>query len=426
VKIRRVLLYAGLLVVVGTYGWRFVEGIAVSDALEWGLIHTANRDYAEAVPFLDRAAVGEVRLRALRMAGEGRLYAWERRVRHRGPLAVTHELLAGAAANFLQCRCAGPASRRSWEGLGEVYDAAEWIGRERRSERPIVADADPWMRVGRPGRVAVGLMRKAREMAPTWFRVHNKLALALWAYGLEAEARQAVRDSARALPLFSAHYYREIAQVPPWVLDEFASASWEALGQTPLLPRTIQLIDLGKLERRRGDDVRAVEALRGALSGPGEALNRAEASYHLGLALIALGEAEEGLRRLKDAGEHPAFHDAALRSLAVSLDHLGRPAEALDHLRKLRWRAPDDVWACLQYAAVARKLGDPSAAIEALEWAMGRHPEDPAPRAALIDLHIVQRQWVQAATLLDDLARRSDAEQEVARLRKVLALARAQ
>jgi len=410
--------------VVGTYGWRFAAGIAVSDALEWGLIHTANRDYADAVPYLDRSAVGEARLRALRMAGEARLYAWERQVRYRGPLGAEGELLDGAAARFLECRCAGPASRRSWEGLGEVYDAVEWIGRERRSERPIQAGADPWLRVGRPGRVAVGLMRKAREMAPTWFRVHNKLALALWAYGLEAEAREAVRESARALPLFSAHSYREIAQVPAWVLDEFAAASWETLGQTPLLPRTTQLIDLGKLERRRGDDARAVEALREALAGRGDALNRAEASYHLGLALVALGQGEEGLSYLRQAGEHPVFHDAALRSLAVSLDHLGRPAEALEHLRKLRWRVPDDLWACLQFAALARRQGDVPAAIEALEWAAGRHPDEPAPRAALIDLCIVRKDWARAATLLEELARRPGVEDEVARLRKILAAAR--
>jgi tetratricopeptide (TPR) repeat protein len=421
VNARRAPMLAVLTALFGFYAWRWVSGIKATDDLEWGLIHTANHDFLLAVPYLDRAAVGAQRLRAVRLAGEARVYGWEHQVRHRGALAPERTLLEAAARDFLECRCAGPASRRSWEGLGEVYDDLEWIGRERRSERPLAQSAEPWDRVGKPGRIAVGLLRSARDLAPGWFRIHDKLALTLWAYGLEKEARQAVRDSARALPLFAAHSYRELAQMPAWVMDEFASASWEVLGQTPQITRTAQLIDLGKLERRAGHDQRAVEALREAVAHPGDVLNRAEANYHLGLALIAVGQVDEGIERLTLSGEHPVFHAAALRSLAVSLEGLGRYAEALEYLRKLRWSDPDDLWACLQFAIVARHTGDGPGAIEALEWAKDRHPEDRAPSVALVQTYLALGQAGAAKAELEQLTQRPDAAADVERLRRALA-----
>ena len=52
---------------------------------------------------------------------------------------------------------------------------------------PLKPVADPWERVGRPGRISLGMLRQALERAPNWYALHDKLALNLWGYGLDTE-----------------------------------------------------------------------------------------------------------------------------------------------------------------------------------------------------------------------------------------------
>jgi tetratricopeptide (TPR) repeat protein len=404
------LLIAALL---GVYGYRTVHGIRGGWSLERGHVLRNLGNYPGAVPRLDAGAVGANRLRALRMAAEVRLDMWERQVRRRGTLGADAEVLLEAGEGFLTCRCVAPAARRSWKGIGEVYDAFEWIGRETRAETPYVSPVHPWARVGRPGRVAVGMLRVALDVSPNWGQLHDRLALTLWNYGLETPAREAVRRSAQVLPVFYRHPYHKIPELPEWVPEEFALASREVLGEVPLFPRIAHLIDLGKLERRIGAYDRAIDALEEALAAGGDDLRRAEASFHLGLALVAAGRHDEGRVHLNTAREHPVFRVSALRSLAVAAEERGEFAEALDYLRRLRWEHPGELWPCLKFAEVAARVGEWPAALESLRWAKLKHPADPRPYVALAQAHLAMGDTTAATTVADDLAEVAGPEEPV-------------
>ena len=396
-----VLLLSTLLI--GVYGYRTVIGFPATWALERGHRLRNSRVYKAASPWLESAAVGSNRTRALLMAGEARWTRWKRQVRRRGAVGADLDSLVLAADDYLRCQCGAPASRQAWLGLGDVYHALERIGRERRATLPYLPHPDPWSRVGRPGRVAIGMTRRALEVAPYWSRVHDRLALTLWSYGIDNEARKAVRASARSLPLYFRHTYIRRPELPGWFAREFADASWEVLGQVRLFPRTRHLIELGKLERRNGADGRAVEALREALGGRTSALMRAEISYHLGLALLDEGSEEEGRAYLRETSENPVFRVGSLRSLASWAQAADRDAEALEYLRSLRREDPGKLGYSLEFAEVARRLEDWPAALESLKWARIRHPADPRPYRGLVETYL----------MMDDLGSANAVAQEL-------------
>lgn len=407
--------------VAGAYGYLALSGIKAALLFQRGIEFYRSREYEDAAPLLEQAAVGSYRLRALRLSAESHLERWEAQVAGRGQLGGEREELVLAARGFLECRCVAPASRRSWEGLGEVYREIEWTGREARSLEPFEPGLDAWSRVGRPGRIAIGMVRGALELAPNWYALLDDLALTFWAYGLEEEARRAVSDSATRLPVFYRHAYAHLTQPPQWMLDTFAEGSRGAVGRVPLLAPVTHLLDLGKLELQRGAYDLAVSTLRAALGERGDTTNRAEAEFNLGLSLLASGQVGEGRVHLETAAKNPLFRAAALGDLARAAERAGDLPQALQYLRSLRQEDPRDLEACLSFAGVARKLEDWPAAIEALRWARLIHPEDPRPHLDLISTHLDMGDSLAATTLLREVERWLAAPAEVARLRSRIA-----
>ena len=405
----------------GTYGFRAVHGVPAGLALDKGHLFRNQSNQAAAAPLIEAGVLGGNTRRALIMSGEVHLNEWDRQVRKRGPLGADPNELLLAARSFLACRCESPASHQVWQGLGEVYDSVEWIGRERRALRPFAPPDSPWERVGRPGRAAIGLLRTAVDLAPNWFRTRDALALVLWNYALEGLAREAVRESARALPTYYRHPYRRYA-LPRWFAEEFADASREVLGQVPLYPLNDQLLELGKLERSLGEDERAAADLRRVVEAGGDPLRVGEASFQLGGTLLDLGQLEEAERYLDAAAEHPVFRPSALRALARLAERLGNQARALELLRRLRREVPDELWPCLEFADLARRMENWPAAIEALRWAKLKHADEPAPYVALAEVYLQQSDVAAAAAVAAELERAvgSDAP-ELAELKKKLA-----
>jgi len=402
---RRALSLPLIVVLLGGFGVRAYQGIRGGWELDRGHLERNRGNYEEAAPRLESAAVGQNVRTALLMAGEARLDLWEKQVRRRGALGADPQQLVHAARDFLTCRCVAPAARRHWKGLGEVYDAMEWMARERRSEQAWVPREQAWAGVGRWGRVAVGVLKVALDSSPNWGRLHDRLALTLWNYGLDDDARMAVRDSARVLPIFYRHPYHKIPELPDWVAEEFAAASREVLGQVPLFPRHGHLIDLGKLERRLGANERAIAVLEEALAAGGDRLRVAEASFHLGLAQVAAERFSEGQRHLEQALEHPVFRVSALRSLATLAARQGDDATALGHLRRLRWEQPGELWPCLEFAVVAARMENWPAATESLRWARLKHSGDPRPVIELARIHLAMGDRNSATSMAEELER---------------------
>lgn len=388
----------------GVYGYRAVTGVVGGLALARGIPLAQARDYEGAVPLLEAGAVGVDRLDSLRYAADARLDVWEVDSKSGGPLGADEKLLQEAARDYLECLCLAPASRRPLEGLALVYHKLEWIGRERRSEEtPFRSDSPTWNHVGSSGRIAIGMMRRAVQAAPNWFTLNDWLARALWDDGVEDGARQAVRDAARSLPLYSRHAFPDDEPMTTWVRDTFAETSREMLGRTPFVTRSQQLIDLGKLERERGDNERAVAAFTEALAGRVSELERAEAAFHMGHALLALGQDAEGRDRLAEAAQHPVFKTAALIGLARAAEQTKDDERALTHWRELRREEPGNLDFCLNFARVATGLGDWPAVLEALRWAKMIQPTDPRAYVALVESYVSMGDKAAARVALDEL-----------------------
>jgi tetratricopeptide (TPR) repeat protein len=221
------------------------------------------------------------------------------------------------------------------------------------------------------------------------------------------------------------HWYRGIDDLPSWVLEEFAVASWESLEEQSLFPRAAHLIDLGKLERRNGAYERSIEALTLALEVGGDDLRRAEAHFHLGLALMALDRRSEALRELETAGEHPVFLPSVLIQLGADAERTGNDKAALEHYRRLRWESPKDLNYCMRFATVARRLEDWPAALEALRWAKQTHSREWQPFAATVETYIDKGDLASARLALAEIEDWPEQAAEVDRLRRMLVRAAA-
>jgi O-antigen ligase len=196
-----------------------------------------------------------------------------------------------------------PASGGPWAKLGKVY---------RRGGRPDLA---------------IGMTRVAIEREPANFVYHDRLATMLWELDLVEPALAAVRRSARVQPVFRYHSYKRYDPVPEPIVDAFAAGSREALGHAPYLRRARHLIALGRVELRRGNLGQAEADLRAAQHVPGDAINRAEAHYYLGLVMTRQGRYAEALENLELARKHrylEPYAIAATRRAIEARDRAGR------------------------------------------------------------------------------------------------------
>jgi hypothetical protein len=404
------------------YGYRAFVGIRAGWTFEKGRESYRARTYEEASPLLERSAVGFLGLRATRLAAEARKELWEQQEDLLGAVEADPAPLFAAADGFLRCRCISPASRRSWEGLGEVYNQLEWIERERRALTSFQPGLPPWSRVGRQGRISIGMIRSALELAPNWYSLLDELALTFWAYGLEEESREAIRASARSLPLFYRHRYWRVPDVPRWMFDTFAEASREALGQVPLLAPVSHLNDLGKLDLLREEYELAVVTLKDALEESGDATNRAETEFNLALALLALGDEAGGREHLEIAAENPVFRAASLRELARVAERSGDLASAVERLRQLRYEDPSNLEYCLEFAEMAKEIPIWPAVTEALRWARLIHPDDPRPHLALADAYLEMGDTMAAKALFREIQELEVDPEELQRLGRRIAM----
>ena len=395
--VRRVAVWVAVVALCTVYGYRALRGAVAGYAFAQGRLLAAEGPSRNALAYFDVSGVGANRFRANQAAAQMRVRLWKSIEESEGPVAAGYDALDGAAQDYVVALCTAPASPTPWRGLGEVYERRERI---RRAALGGDSVATGWSGLGRPGRVAVGMMRRAIERGESWFVLYDELAKLLWRFELEREAEDMAGRSAQVLPMLSRHQYPPGAEMPRPLLDAFAEASWQAIDQVPFVPRRDHLVDLGRIEMLRGRPEAAVRALEAAVDEPGDEVGRVEVLFYLGAALMELGRMDEAESRFDAASAHPAFRDASLLSLAQIAERTGRLELALRHLRDLRWEDPDNLWYCLEYARTARRLAQWDKAVEALRWARINHPEDIRPMSEMAQTHLAQGEVGAAASLL--------------------------
>ena len=232
-------------------------------------------------------------------------------------MAETHELWT-IGNLFFVLRSHGIPTRReelaALLGLEIVRDEAAELAAQARFHRVHMHD---------PGE-AVGLLRRAVELAPGDASLWHQLAQALHGADDDAEAQLAV-DRALALDPGNgaAHFERGLICVhtdPAAAADAFARAA--ALGHQPLQARTNQSTCLAMIGRRD-------EALRLLEDLTREHPDFAEGWYSLGLARVKLGHHEASIAALDRATALDPDHANAHYARACAHALAGAPEPAL-------------------------------------------------------------------------------------------------
>lgn len=354
---RRPLLLLAALSLVAVFGFRAYHGIVGGYAYAIANLRVYGTRFADSLPHYARAEVGFNRFEAKRRAGDARIDVWEEDAFRRGPRGADRAVLIEAVDDYAACGCLAPASRKSWFGLALVYHKLEWEDRMLRTEDPDLDPEDPWARVGRSGRLAVGFARMAVESAPEWFLFKDWLTGTYWLYGLEQMAREEIAASARVLPVYGPHEYRKSEFLHEWVTEDFVRASREMIGKIPQIDPGVHAIDLARLEARLGNHEQAIRDAQQAVDSRLDALREAEARFLLGVSLVEVGRLEEGIARLEEAGEHPVFGVSSLLNLARVAEREGDDEAALRYLRALRRADPSSAEYCVRFAELAARTG---------------------------------------------------------------------
>jgi len=412
---------AGLLIA-GFFTARAWTGVPSGRNYERGRIEDRAGRFAESALLLDRAAVGANRTDALWRAGRSRLALWDTmpvpdRV---GPTG--DRTLKETAVRFLAGLTGSPSSGWFVAALGDVYSRREIVARSRRVTELSALDRGPWALVGDDGKIAIGLTRTAIDREPNRFELRDQMVLLLEQNGLRADALRAMDESARVLPNFDAHPQFSVDSLPRELVERFWRAARSApSGDAPLLSRDRYLLSLGQLGRRLGHLEEAEQDLRTALSQPGTSLARAEQSFHLALVLIDRGRLEEAEAMLELAAREPVFGPGVAGTRARIAEMRGRLPEALDQLREARRLQPRELWALLEFARVGQKAGSWDQAEESLRWALVVHPEDPAPRRAMVELLLAEGERARARRELEEYVRSFGRTEDAVRLEQALA-----
>lgn len=424
--LRRVSFWFGV-ALVAVYAVRAVSGVIGGVAYSRGSRFAAQGDFYQALRHLEWAASGLDPAGLAWLRAQVRQGLWERMLEEGGGrTSQTDRVLRDCYNDYAEAIRLSPASGWYLTNLGDLYQDVEIEERVDQVLSLDLLDSGPWAFVGRPGRIAIGLCRLGIAREPNVYTLQDRLALLYFDNGLTEPGLEAVRESARIQPMWYLHPFRDLNPMPEGLLDAFAEASREALGDTPLLGRSVHLVALGKVELQRGEYAQAEADLRAALAAPGHWMNHAEASYYLGYALMEQERYDEALEALLGAEEHPSMVPLSLAAQALVAERTGHVEEALELLRRLRRLAPRTLAYTLEFARVARRLELWEQCEDALKWARITHPGDARPHADLVLLYIDTDDPSDALRALDELARVEGESDRVVRLRQRIQASRAQ
>jgi len=404
---RRRALFWALCALSMVFAVRAAYGLVAGLSFSQGRHFARLGQYERALPLLDRAAVGELIPEARWLASVVRLGLWQQRIGNEAAPEDVAALLAEAYVDATAALAASPASGWNWMALGNLYHQAERLAVHRQGVPLNLLTRDRWAFVGRPGRIAIGMMRIGLTREPNWYLFHEQLAYVYYEYRLEAETLEAVYASARALPVYELHAYRTLRPADPEILDIFARGALDSLGHVPWMRPVRHRIALGRLEVRRENWVKAEAHLRKALELTGIPLNVAETQYYLGLSLNGQGRFDEGLAALVEAEAQSPMETLAVIAQADLAERLDQWDRALELWARAKRLDPHRIDVPLRLAQAARVTGNYERAVHTLREAARSNPASTAPLVELVSLYIDQKDLGKARAALADLERRS-------------------
>jgi tetratricopeptide (TPR) repeat protein len=422
---RRRLLFWALSLLSVVFAVRAFYGLVAGISFSEGRRLARMGQYERALPFLDRAAVGELLPEARWLAGEVRLGLWQQEIDAESDPQDVEAILAAAYVDASAALAASPASGWHWMALGNLYHQAERLSAHRHGVPLSLMGKDPWALVGRPGRIAIGMMRIGLAREPNWYLFRDQLAYVYYDYLLLDETYDAVYESALALPVYELHAYRTLRPQDPDILDAFARGALDSLGRVPWMRPVRHRVALGRLEVRRANWVEAEAHLRQALELDGIELNVAEAQYYLGLSLKGQGRFEEARQALIEAEKQPPLALLSVVAQAELAERFEQPSEALSLWARANRLDPHRLDISLRLSAAALAAEEPERVIHTLREAVRLHPTATEPLVQLLGSYIDQGDLRKARIALPDLESLSPEHPSLPGLREKLGLASA-
>ncbi|MDH3785688.1 MAG: O-antigen ligase family protein, partial [Acidobacteriota bacterium] len=356
-------------------GWNYTKGRRFSAA----------GDYAAALPHVDRTGIGHHKSSSLWLAGQVRLGLWHEKLTQGESPDSVRPLLEDAFENYTQAISLSPASGWYWANLGDLYYQLERTDRVLRPVDLEELDADPRLRVGRWGRVAVGLTRLGIRREPNVYTFHDQLAFMFWHYECRDDAQAAARSSAEVLPLYRIHAYDLLDPAPDELLRAFAEGIERSVGHTPFIHDVRRQISRGIVAMKLGEFEEAARHLQVATQGDTSSLLGSDAQFQLGRVLMRLERFEEAAASFRAADGHPNFARVAPLQEGLAHEQAGNLEAALAAYGRARRAHREDLEAALGYARVAGRLGQRDRQASVLVWATRNHPGDRRPWLRLLE-----------------------------------------
>ena len=168
------------------------------------------------------------------------------------------------------------------------------------------------------------------------------------------------------------------------------------------------LFQLANAHRNLGDHKAALRFERAVLDlqpdHPGALQGQISSLWALKDLEGLIGAADQALAQLP--GDGPEARNVILRR-AVALRRLGRPAEALEPLRALCARSPDDLELLQELAAALRSNGDLDEALARDRDILARQPDHRGALLGQVNTLLVQSQFLPALELIDQALTRA-------------------
>jgi tetratricopeptide (TPR) repeat protein len=401
-----------------------VRGVASGRAFSAGLRDAAAGRYGPAVAELDRGAVGIHRFEARWMAGEVRLGIWDRMDDPAAYGAEGVRTLSEAAREFLASEREVAASGWPLSGLATAYRRVEQVEAAGRPVDLASFGKPPWARIGRAGRIAVGLGRLAVGREPTVSARRDALVETFSRLGLPDEAASALRESARIQPVLEKHHDLDPGRMERTLIEAFHEGAREALGNVPMTRPIEHRLSLGKSAFRLERFEEADAWFREVLDAPAGRLDFAEARFWLGLVSERRGRLEDAGVFFSSVLSIPAFRPAALDRLARLAERRGDWRGVYERLDLLRREQPGRPEFVVRWAAAAIRSGEAARAVEGVRAGLVRSPGDPDLRAALVEALLAAGDVEGASRELEAFAERFGGDPRVDGLRPRVAGAR--
>lgn len=344
--------------------------------------------YDEALPHVDQGGIGHRHSASLWLAGQVRLGLWHEGYADGVNPTELRPLLDQAYHDYTSAIAASPASGWYWASLGDLYYQLERTDRLIRPFELDLLDIDPRSRVGRWGRVAIGLTRKGIRREPNVYTFHDQLAFMFWDFKVLDDARAAARQSAEVLPLYRIHAYDLLAPAPDELLTAFAEGIERSVGNTPFIHDVRRQISRGIVAMKLRDFEQAEQQLRQATAGNTSLLLAADAHFQHGRALLALERYDEAAEAFHSADGHPNFDHLAPYWEGQARERSANWEAALAAYGRARRADRKDLRAALGYARAARELRQYQQAETTLELATRNHPQNPKPWHKLLEVRL--------------------------------------